>query len=194
MSGGFVVNGTQAPVNMLFDTFAHIAHAPSVAVPGSIVTSVSPSKNQKVLRLVGRNLFSFVLVGLLVILCAGCKSTPGRAVAPSVTDDSQIVAFEQAHRMNTEITGKVKVYKLLREDDEGLRHEKFLVMLSDGTTVLVAHSIDKAPSVPVSPEDTIIIHGEYVWNPKGGVIHWTHHSDSPKHEGGWIDFKGKRYE
>jgi Protein of unknown function (DUF3465) len=179
---------------MRFDTSAHISNAPLDAGSVRIVTSERRLKAWDMLRLVGRNLFSFALVGWLALVCTGCRSTTGKAVAPSVTDDSQIVAFENEHRMNTEVTGKVKVYKLLQEDDEGLKHERFLVMLSDGTTVLVAHSLDKAPLVPVSPEDEIIIHGEYVWNQKGGVIHWTHHSDSPRHEGGWIDFKGKRYE
>jgi hypothetical protein len=179
---------------MRFDTFTHISRAPLDADAVRIVTSEPGLKALKMLRLAGRNLLSFALVGWLVLLCTGCRSTTGKPVAPSVTDDSQIVAFQNEHRMNTEVTGKVRVYKLLREDDEGLKHERFLVMLSDGTTVLVAHSLDKAPPVPVSPEDDIIIHGEYVWNQKGGVIHWTHHSDTPRHEGGWIDFKGKRYE
>jgi hypothetical protein len=179
---------------MRFDTSAHISNAPLDAASVRIVVLGGRLKTREMLRLVGHNLFSFALVGLLVLLCAGCRSTTGKAVGPSVSNDSQIVAFQNEHRMNTEVTGKVKVYKLLQEDDEGLKHERFLVMLSDGTTVLVAHSLDKAPSVPVSPEDEIIIHGEYVWNQKGGVIHWTHHSDTPKHEGGWIDFKGRRYE
>ncbi len=179
---------------MRFDTFAHISNALLDADSVPIVMLKSPLQSRVTLRLLVSNLFSFALIGMLVVLCAGCRSTTGKSVGASVTNDSQIVAFQSEHRMNTEVTGKVRVYKLLREDDEGLKHERFLVMLSDGTTVLVAHSLDKAPPVPVSPEDEIIIHGEYVWNAKGGVIHWTHHSDTPKHEGGWIDFKGKRYE
>lgn len=185
---------------MLLDACKHIVKGPLKATGAMLVPPEcnEHSRNSPLpshtMSQVGRSLLSWLMVAFFAAVCGGCRSNGGRVVAPSVTDDSQIVAFEQEHRMNTEVTGKVRVYKLLEADDEGLRHERFLVMLSDGSTVLVAHSIDKAPAVPVSPDDTIVIHGEYVWNAKGGVIHWTHHSDSPRHEGGWIDFKGKRYE
>jgi hypothetical protein len=130
----------------------------------------------------------------VTLTVAGCRQSQNKSVpAGSENDDSQIVALqEQGGR--AEVTGKVRVYKLLAEDDEGLRHERFLVMLSNGRTVLVAHSIDRAPPVPVVAGDVVVLHGEFIANEKGGVIHWTHHSDSPKHEGGWILFNGKRYE
>ncbi|HEY9754099.1 MAG TPA: DUF3465 domain-containing protein [Oculatellaceae cyanobacterium] len=136
------------------------------------------------------------LVFCLAVAVGGCREgqSPNKSIPPgSESDDSQIVAMqEQGGR--AEITGKVRVYKVLAEDDEGLRHERFLVMLSNGRTVMVAHSIDRAPRVPVVAGDVVVLHGEFIGNEKGGVIHWTHHSDSPKHEGGWIMFNGKRYE
>ena len=134
------------------------------------------------------------MAACLSLSVTGCRESQNKPIPPgSENNDSQIVALqEQGGR--AEVTGKVRVYKLLAEDDEGLRHERFLVMLSNGRTVLVAHSIDRAPRVPVNPGDVVVLHGEFIDNEKGGVIHWTHHSDSPKHEGGWILFNGKRYE
>ena len=51
-----------------------------------------------------------------------------------------------------------------------------------------------APTVPIQAGNVVRIHGEYIWNRLGGLIHWTHHSDSPKHESGWIEFNGQRYQ
>jgi hypothetical protein len=109
-------------------------------------------------------------------------------------DDSQVVAAQEAHLSKVELTVRAKVIKLLPEDSEGLPHQRFLLGLSNGTTVLVAHDVKMAPSVPVEVGDTPIIRGEYIWNDKGGLIHWTHHTDTWRHEGGWIFLNGTRYQ
>ena len=138
---------------------------------------------------------SYIVATILSLLTGACRSTTSVPIPPgSEADDKQIVAVQKGQQTRVEVTGKVRVYKVLSEDDQGLRHERFLVMLSNGTTVLVAHSIDKAPSVPLEAGDEVVLHGEFISSDKGGVIHWTHHSDSPKHEGGWILYKGKKYE
>lgn len=108
--------------------------------------------------------------------------------------DTQAIQAQDAHAIKVEITVAAPVKKLLREDTRGLPHQKFLLQLSNGTTVLVAHDIKYAPQVPLQAGDTPIIHGEYIWNRKGGVLHWTHHSDTPRHEGGWIYFNGQKYQ
>src|SRR5262249_30638407 len=98
------------------------------------------------------------------------------------------------HAIKAEITVIAPVKKLLSEDTRGLPHQKFLIILSNGTTILIAHNIKIAPPVPLNAGDIVKIHGEYIWNPKGGLIHWTHRSDTPYHEGGWIEFRGVRYQ
>ncbi len=113
--------------------------------------------------------------------------------APALYED-EVLAAQNNRAVKVEVTCTTRVKKLLPEDTKGRRHQKFLLGLSNGTTVLVAHSTDSAPYVPISPGDVITLHGEYIWNPKGGLIHWTHHSDSPRHEGGYIDFNGQRYQ
>jgi len=42
--------------------------------------------------------------------------------------------------------------------------------------------------------DTISFSGEYVYNPKGGVIHWTHHSPKGNHPGGWVMHNNEKYQ
>jgi hypothetical protein len=115
-------------------------------------------------------------------------------LGPATQDDSQAIRAQDAHLIKAEITACARVKKLLPDDTEGLPHQKFLLELSNGTTVLVAHDTKYAPHVPIQAGDILIIHGEYIWNRKGGLIHWTHRSDTPRHEGGWIIFNGTRYE
>ncbi|HMX45329.1 MAG TPA: DUF3465 domain-containing protein [Candidatus Obscuribacter sp.] len=119
--------------------------------------------------------------------------TQGQVASPALYED-EVLAAQNNRAVKVEVTCTTRVKKLLPEDTRGRRHQKFLLGLSNGTTVLVAHSIDSAPYVPISPGDVITLHGEYIWNAKGGLIHWTHHSDSPRHEGGYIDFNGQRYQ
>ena len=90
------------------------------------------------------------------------------------------------------VAGTVK--KSLPDDNGGSRHQKFILELENGHTVVVAHNIDLAPRVPLERGDTLRFYGEYEWNEKGGVIHWTHHDPGGRREGGWLELDGKRYE
>ena len=85
------------------------------------------------------------------------------------------------------------IVKVLKDDTEGSAHQRFLVELSADTTLLVAHNIDLAQRVPVQAGQNVTVSGEYVWNNRGGVLHWTHH-DPKGRKGGWIELAGKRYE
>lgn len=91
------------------------------------------------------------------------------------------------------VTLEGSVERSLRDDDEGSRHQRFVVRLADDLTLLVAHNIDLAPRVPLEVGDRLRLRGEYEWNPKGGVLHWTHH-DPGGRPGGWIELDGRRYE
>jgi Protein of unknown function (DUF3465) len=87
------------------------------------------------------------------------------------------------------------VVKLLADDNKGARHQKFLVKVATGQTLLFAHNIDLAPRLDaIQVGDQVTFRGEYVYNPKGGVVHWTHKDPQGKHDGGWIQLNGKTYE
>ncbi len=109
-------------------------------------------------------------------------------------DDSAVLAAQAQHAIQVEVCVTARVKKLLPEDVKGLPHERFLIELSNGSTVLIAHDLKMAPRVPLGAGDIVSIRGEYIWNKLGGLIHWTHHSDTPKHVDGWIDFNNVRYQ
>ena len=123
------------------------------------------------------------------------STTPGSRVPAGPSGDIELIRTSFADMrsdVQVEICGPVD--RTLRDDDEGSRHQRFIVRLDDDLTVLIAHNIDLAPRVPLDRGDLVCIYGEYEWNPQGGVIHWTHHDPQRRRAGGWIDHEGKRYE
>lgn len=85
--------------------------------------------------------------------------------------------------------------KVLRDDLKGSRHQKFILQIAPGLTVLVAHNIDLAPKiVDIKKGATVEFNGEYEWNARGGVIHWTHKDPRGYHESGWLKHNGKVYQ
>lgn len=94
-----------------------------------------------------------------------------------------------------QILVRAAVRKVLPDDIQGDRHQRFLVALADGRTLLVAHNIDLAARVPdLRPNTTIYLQGEFVWSAAGGVLHWTHKDPRGRHLDGWIQYFGKRYQ
>lgn len=101
----------------------------------------------------------------------------------------------KSHRSDFQIQVQGKVIKVLPDDNNGSRHQRFIVKLSSGQTLMVAHNIDLAPSVDnLQAGDNIELYGEYEWNEKGGTLHWTHRDPGRRHVSGWIKHAGKLYQ
>ncbi len=100
-----------------------------------------------------------------------------------------------ARRSNVQVVGEGMVAKILPDDTKGSRHQRFLVGVDSGRTILIAHNIDLAPRVENLKERTAIrFAGEYEWNDKGGVVHWTHQDPKRSHQAGWLEYAGRRYQ
>jgi hypothetical protein len=92
------------------------------------------------------------------------------------------------------VQGEGRVRAVLADDRRGSRHQRFVLALAGGATVLVAHNIDLAPRVEGLHEgDTVAFAGEYEWNDRGGVVHWTHHDPQGRRDGGWLRHSGRSY-
>ncbi|HBT96278.1 MAG TPA: hypothetical protein DEB25_00800 [Desulfobulbaceae bacterium] len=114
------------------------------------------------------------------------KSCPGTALANRQT----------AERLGEHVPvyGQGEVVKVLPDDTKGARHQRFLLRVAPGLTVLVAHNSDLAPRIDgLAAGDRLSFCGEYIWNAKGGVLHWTHHDPAGGRPGGWLRFNGKLY-
>jgi len=134
------------------------------------------------------------LSACLSIELTACSSRAEPSAAVSPPAQAEVLQAQRMQVRKVEVTLEAPVVKILSDDTEGIPHQRFLIGLANGSTVLIAHDTRMAPRVPVNRGDMVRVHGEYIWNEKGGVIHWTHHTDTPRHEGGWIDFNGMRYE
>lgn len=119
----------------------------------------------------------------------------GLAVKPL---KKQMLTAKAAYQQRLEdvfIEDTGKVVKLLRDDTKGSRHQRFIVRMKNGQTLLVAHNIDIAPRInKLRSGDKITFRGEYVYNAKGGILHWTHHDPDGSSIGGWIEHQAKRYQ
>jgi Protein of unknown function (DUF3465) len=85
------------------------------------------------------------------------------------------------------------VRRLIPDDNDGARHQRFILDLRNGQSLLMAHNIDLAERVPVGLGDRIRFRGMYEWNDLGGLVHWTHHDPLGIEDGGYIRYRGKVY-
>jgi hypothetical protein len=146
-----------------------------------------------------RNLY-FIALLICGSLSIGCSSVSSpdppetSSVNTSVSDDAIARAFDQ-HKDLIQVEGQGVVRRLLSDDNSGSRHQRFVVALSSGQTLLISHNIDLASRVVGLQEgDVVSFCGEYAWNPEGGVIHWTHRDPRNRHAPGWIKHNGSVYQ
>ncbi|ROR26590.1 uncharacterized protein DUF3465 [Vibrio crassostreae] len=127
----------------------------------------------------------FTLV--LVTLCIG--------VGYVQANDVRLKQAYERHQSDVQVRGSGTVFRILPDDNKGSRHQKFILRLDSKQTVLVAHNIDLAPRIQgLGKGDRVEFYGEYEWNKKGGVIHWTHRDPNNRHAHGWLKHNGNVYE
>ncbi|MDD2739586.1 MAG: DUF3465 domain-containing protein [Methylomonas lenta] len=145
---------------------------------------------------------SKLLIGIfLALIWLGVASVDSFTLPQASADgeivdaDQQLADAYQNQRSDIQIQVNAIVSKLLADDDRGSRHQRFIVRLNSGQTLLVAHNIDLAPRInDLSEGDSLELYGEYEWSNKGGVMHWTHRDPSGRHVGGWIKHAGQVYQ
>jgi hypothetical protein len=135
-----------------------------------------------------------VLFAISVVGCSSHQPTFESQTTPAESDRILRRAFEQ-HSEQLQVEGEGVVKRVLSDDNDGSRHQRFILLLGSGQTLLVAHNIDIAPRISGLQEgDKVLFRGEYDWNAEGGVIHWTHHDPNGRHSGGWLKHEGKTYQ
>jgi len=130
-----------------------------------------------------RKLSFYIIIGVIVFQWAALAN------ATSLQE-----AFKK-RLSNIQVKSSGTVIRILRDDTQGSKHQKFILRVSSKQTIMIAHNIDLAPRInAISNGDQVSFYGEYEWNSKGGVVHWTHHDPNGRHIGGWLKHKGKMYQ
>jgi Protein of unknown function (DUF3465) len=124
-------------------------------------------------------------------------ASPGPATergAARPDDDDPISRAFATRASDIQVEGEGTVIRVLPDDLDGSRHQRFIVQLASEQTLLISHNIDVAPRIDgLKVGDSVRFNGEYVWNEQGGVIHWTHHDPRGRHVAGWVIHNGKTY-
>lgn len=107
--------------------------------------------------------------------------------------EARVAELFESGQSGEMVTVHGMIDRVLDDDNRGSRHQRFVVRLGSGMTLLVAHNIDLAERVPLGARDPVSVRGEYEWNDRGGVLHWTHHDPNGRRAGGWIEHEGTRY-
>lgn len=121
---------------------------------------------------------------------------PSRAPSDSASKPAgaERSAFNQA-ASGTQMRVAGRVERLLADDNDGSRHQRFIIRVDVGTTLLIAHNIDLAPRLEgLASGDAVEVYGEYEWNDRGGLLHWTHKDPGGRHEAGYIEWRGRRFQ
>lgn len=144
----------------------------------------------------------FVLILVIAgLVYAGIQHWQNRS-SESVYSDSGTLTNDQIignafnnEESNFQVSGSGRVTRILPDDNEDSRHQKFIIELDSGQILLIAHNIDIASKIyALNEDDQIEFYGEYEWNEKGGVVHWTHHDPDGSHEDGWLKHGGRIYQ
>jgi|GEM_PF-373427 len=122
----------------------------------------------------------------------GTASTSGTRVGK--TDDLSIVNAIKNQASGTIVEGSGRVIKVLPDDNDESRHQRFLIKLASGDVVKISHNIDVAKRLPIEVKDTVEFYGQFEWNDLGAAVHWTHRDLRGKHEDGWLKHRGKTYQ
>ncbi|RZF50396.1 DUF3465 domain-containing protein [Acinetobacter halotolerans] len=149
------------------------------------------------------NMFILIIVALLIFAYVGLDlKQKGTQLGESssleqrtVDDQAKIMQAFQQQRSKLQVRSQGTVKAILPDDNDGSRHQRMILELDNGLTVLIAHNIDLAPRIEgLQKGETVEFYGVYEYNNKGGVIHWTHHDPRRKHIDGWLKYKGSMYQ
>ena len=134
-----------------------------------------------------------------VVALAVAFALPGCRAAPASDGNGDVYDAWRAQRSRVEVTasGSVARYLGVRSGRSGA-HEGFLLHLRGaagrGLTVRVETNVDITGIVPLSEGEDVVVRGEYVYDARGGIVHYTHRDPRGRHPGGWVQAGGKLYD
>jgi predicted small secreted protein len=119
-------------------------------------------------------------------------ATPATVTKPSTSSNDGIIKdlFDKK-QSDVQVHGNGVIVKILPDDNDGTKHQRFILKLNSGQTLLITHNIDIAPRLDgLAVGEKVEFYGEYYYNSEGGGIHWTHSDLNGKHISGYLKRNG----
>ncbi|MBC7465045.1 MAG: DUF3465 domain-containing protein [Bdellovibrio sp.] len=141
------------------------------------------------------NLISLVL--LILVFWNFFKSKAPTVAEVETKPASELTAFEKGLDCKCDqsfvITPALKVIKKLKDDNQGIRHQKWLVQSPAGQIILFVHNLELCQPLDIEKNDMVQLAGEFKWTDKGALIHWAHFDPKKKRPDGYVEFKRRKY-
>ncbi len=124
---------------------------------------------------------------------AGCAPAGGDA------GNGQVYEAWRDGRSRIEVTATGSVARILgtRVGPSG-SHEGFLLHLSGsaghGLTVRIEDNVDLTGPIPLRQGEPVEVRGEYIYDERGGLIHYTHLDPRGRHDAGYVRALGRVYQ
>lgn len=106
-----------------------------------------------------RILAASILYASLALGVGGCEQATGPSQVDTAEEDRRLMQAFDRRAEDTWVEAGGRVVRLLSDDHEGSRHQRFIVETGAGQTLLIAHNIDVAPRVPVGMGDRVRFRG-----------------------------------
>lgn len=151
-------------------------------------TQLHPVKTENFSKnlLIKAALLILLVLASLYLWFTGVSPNQSLVSSTSAADETNLSTY-QAPQSGSQMGGEGVVVRVLADDNDGSRHQRFILRLASGQTLLIAHNIDIANRIEaLSSGERVEFYGQYESNPEGGVIHWTHHDPEGKHVAGWL--------
>lgn len=112
-----------------------------------------------------------------------------------IRDDRELVrAVRDKRQIHFIRAANMEVIRLLPDDTQGAKHQRFYVRLSDGQEVSAVYSLESGRDrVPVKVGSRVGLAGEFKWTRFGALIHWLHEDTSNRRPDGYVEISGVRY-
>lgn len=109
-------------------------------------------------------------------------------------DDSEIVRAVVNRRRVDFVEGRgMVVIRTLADDNNGLRHQKWVVQLSNGSSMMAVYNLDMCERVALKVGDHVAMGGQFVWTNQGALLHWLHYDPRKTRPDGYVEVNGKVY-
>ena len=125
------------------------------------------------------------------VVSDGNNSTPN--TAGQNTDSDLVRAVRDHRRIDFVEGGGMVVTRILKDDQSGSEHQKWVVRLSDGSYLQAVYNLDMCPRVEIKVGDVISMGGQFIWTNQGGMLHWLHKDPRGNRKDGYVFANGKFY-